>query len=176
MPFKNKSLKLAKKIFFLFCLFFVFHQLFPFITVYAKEVGFDYGRGPVEVNLINHPENHKTNDKSEQKNINSTLPDNEELPYYEMWITATAYNSLPNQTDDSPFLAAWGDHVFWGMIASNHFPKNTKIQIPDYFGNKMFSVLDTMNKRYQARIDIWMPNQQDAKNWGAKYIKIKVYK
>jgi hypothetical protein len=32
-------------------------------------------------------------------------------------VTATAYNSLPGQTDNTPDLAAWGDRLRPGMKA-----------------------------------------------------------
>ena len=174
MIIHKKSLKLAKKILFILSLSFVFIQVSPDRLVLAKEVEIDYGRGPADFVLINHPDNLLQPQKPQK--ITGQLPVTQELPYYETYITATAYTSRAQETDSSPYIAAWGDHVFWGMIASNAYPKGTKIQIPNYFGDKMFTVLDRMNNRYYHRLDLWMPNLNDAKNWGARYIKIKVYK
>ncbi|PIW95649.1 hypothetical protein COZ84_02385, partial [Candidatus Kuenenbacteria bacterium CG_4_8_14_3_um_filter_39_15] len=139
-------------------------------------VNFDYGRGPIELAISNHPDNPRVQGVAEQNQASSSLPDNQELAYYETYITATAYTSREAETDGSPYIAAWGDHVFWGMIASNAFPYGTKIQIPDYFGDKMFIVLDRMNARYYHRLDVWMPELPTAQSWGARYLKIKVYK
>jgi len=173
-----KTLLIIKKILFLVSLLFSFTQIMPQHMVLAKEVEVDYGRGPSELIFINHPDNNQSPDPPPENNIKiiSSLPENESLPYYETYITATAYTSRESETDGSPYLAAWGDHVFWGMIASNAFSKGTKIQIPDYFGNKMFSILDRMNERYYYRIDVWMDDLNNATSWGAKYIKIRVYK
>ena len=173
MFLNKKSLKLAKKILFIISLSFVFIQLTPHKIIYAKEVEIDYGRGPTYLAFINHQD---TQPEEEAQVIIATLPHNEDLPYYTTYITATAYTSREQETDSSPFIAAWGDHVFWGMLASNSFPRGTKIQIPEYFGDKMFSVLDTMNSRYYHHIDLWMPELEDAQAWGSRYVEIKVYK
>ena len=178
MLLDKKSLKLAKKILFIISLSFVFIQVTPHKMVFAKEVDLDYGRGPVELALVSDLVSGE-NDIPKQETtpiIISSLPQNQDLPYYTTYITATAYTSREQETDSSPFIAAWGDHVFWGMLASNAFPRGTKIQIPEYFGDKMFSVLDTMNPRYYHHIDLWMPELADAKAWGTKYVEIKVYK
>ena len=169
----KKSLKLAKKILFVLSLSFVFIQVSPDKLVLAQEVEIDYGRGPTDFLLVNHPDN--LLEPQEPQIITSTLPTIEELPYYETYITVTAYTSREQETDDSPYIAAWGDHVFWGMIASNAFPRGTKIQIPEYFGDKMFTVLDTMNLRYNWRADVWMDDLDDARHF-YHYTKIKVYK
>jgi len=171
----KKELKRYRKFLFVISLSFVFIQVLPHKFVLAQEVDYDYGQGPSELMLINHPDNLK-NQPSEIEPISSSLPANEELPYYTTYITATAYTSRAAETDDSPFIAAWGDHVFWGMIASNAYPRGTKIQIPEYYGDKMFIVSDRMNQRYYHHIDIWMPDLDDARNWGSRYVEIKVYK
>ena len=177
MGIQSKNLIKTKRILFAVSLIFAFAQIMPHQIVLAKEVEIDYGRGPIELAFINHPDNKNIAEKNNQKQVViSSLPQNENLPYYETYITATSYTSRAQETDDSPYIAAWGDHVFWGMVASNAFPKGTKIQIPDYFGDKMFSVLDRMNSRYYHRVDIWMDNLSEAKVWGSKYIKIRVYK
>ncbi len=169
----KKKLNRYRKLLFIISLSFVFIQVLPYKMVLAKEVNYDYGRGPSDLIIINHPDNFKNFKKPV---ITSKLPTTKELPYYTTYITSTAYTSRAAETDDSPFIAAWGDHVFWGMVASNAFPRGTKIQIPDYYGDKMFVVLDRMNQRYYHRLDIWMPDLDQAKNWGARYVKIKVYK
>ncbi len=174
MALNKKKLTLTKKIFFVVSLSFVFIQINPHMVVLAKENTFNYGRGPVEIVLNNI--NKQIKQTTPLKKIISNLPTNKDKAYYTTYITATAYTSRKAETDSSPYIAAWGDHVFWGMLASNNFPKGTKIQIPDYFGDKMFIVLDRMNSRYYHRLDIWMPKLSQAKKWGARYIKIKVFK
>lgn len=171
MFLNKKSLLFYKRLLFVISLFVAFVQTNPHKVLLAAEVNLDYGRGPVALAWINHPDNPIINEI-----IGDTLPASNETDYYTTYITATAYTSRAEETDDSPFIAAWGDHVFWGMIASNAFPKGTKIQIPDYYGSKIFVVLDRMNARYYHHIDIWMPELNDARAWGSRYIKINVLK
>jgi 3D (Asp-Asp-Asp) domain-containing protein len=74
-------------------------------------------------------------------------------------MRVTAYSSTPDQTDDTPFITANGTHVADGIIASNVLPFGTKVQIPELFGNKIFTVEDRMSKRIKNTIDIWMPTR-----------------
>lgn len=175
MKLSKKEIKRYRWMLLIVSFSFVFIQIMPNKFVLAAEVNYEYGRGPSELILINHPDN-LNNQPPVSNPISSTLPTNEDLPYYTTYITTTAYTSRAAETDNSPFIAAWGDHVFWGMVASNAFPRGTKIQIPEYYGDKMFIVLDKMNSRYYHRLDIWMPNLNDAKKWGARYVEIKVFK
>ena len=164
MFFNDSFLELAKKIIFVVCLLFTVHMICPQFVIATENIDINHGQGPADLAFVNHPDN--PDPPPQEPQITSTLPQNEDLPYYTMYTTATAYSSTVDQCDDDPFTAAWGKHVYWGMIASNYFPRGTKIQIPEYFGNKMFSIEDTMNKRYYNRIDIWMPDRQPAKEWG----------
>jgi 3D (Asp-Asp-Asp) domain-containing protein len=175
MILDKKILILAKKVLFVLSFSFVFIQSAPQLAIASPELNFDYARGPVVTAINNHPDNPITVNTEKQTPITSALPSSEELPYYETYITTTAYTSREQETDSDPFIAAWGDHVFWGMVASNAYPKGTKIQIPEYFGDKMFTVLDKMNTRYYHRIDVWMPELDDAKHF-YHYTKIRVYK
>lgn len=97
-------------------------------------------------------------------------------PSYTMRVTATAYNSLPNQTDDTPFITASGTHVRLGVIAANFLPMGTKVKIPDYYGDQVFIVEDRMNQRYDKRIDIWMEGIQEARQFGVRTVAIEVYR
>lgn len=96
--------------------------------------------------------------------------------------TVTSYNSEAGQTDDSPCIAASGMDVCKrnaeDIIATNDLPFHTKILIPEYFGDQIFYVEDRMNARYTGtdRLDIWMKNKTDSKNFGAKVLKIIVLK
>ncbi len=89
----------------------------------------------------------------------------------------TAYTSTVDQCDDDPFVAAWGDKVFDGMIAANWLPRGTKIKIPSLFGDKIFTVADRMNARYgYGRLDIWMDSSKDeAKKFGVQRAEIEIF-
>jgi 3D (Asp-Asp-Asp) domain-containing protein len=89
-----------------------------------------------------------------------------------MTVTLTAYSSTPDQTDDTPFISASNKHVYDGMIAANFLPFGTKVQIPELFGDKIFTVDDRMNRRYQDRVDIWFPDRKSATQFGIKHAEI----
>lgn len=90
-------------------------------------------------------------------------------------MTVTAYSSRPAETDGSPFITADGSVVRDGYVATNVLPIGTKIRIPTLFGDKIFEVHDRMNARYSYRVDIWMPELKDAKQFGLKRnVKIEV--
>lgn len=95
--------------------------------------------------------------------------------FYVKVVTASAYNSLPEQTDSTPFITASGTHVRRGVVAANFLPIGTQITIPDYYGDEVFVVEDRMNARYQNNVDIWMEDYADAKQFGRRSVKIHVY-
>jgi 3D (Asp-Asp-Asp) domain-containing protein len=96
-------------------------------------------------------------------------------PAYTITVTATAYNSLPNQTDDTPFITASGTTVRHGVLAANFLPIGTRVKIPEIYGDDIFIVEDRMNPRYHQRVDIWMEDYSDAIQFGVRNIDIEVY-
>ena len=88
----------------------------------------------------------------------------------------TAYSSTEGQTDDTPFIMASGKHVYDGAVAANFLPLGTKVRFPDLFGEKVFTVEDRMNSRFQDRMDIWFETQTEARSFGLKYTKVEVVK
>ena len=92
----------------------------------------------------------------------------------EMYVSSTGYNSDVGQTDDSPFIAADGTHVYDGMVAANFLPFGTKIMLPDEFPGKVFTVHDRMNKRFSQRVDVWFPQHGQAIQWGLRTVKIEI--
>ena len=91
-----------------------------------------------------------------------------------VYMTASAYNSLANQTDASPYRTAIGSMTREGVVASNYFPIGTRLRLPDVFGDREFRVEDRMNPRYFKTLDVWMENYTDAKSFGRKYVKVEV--
>jgi 3D (Asp-Asp-Asp) domain-containing protein len=89
-------------------------------------------------------------------------------------VTATAYSSTPDQTDDTPFITASNTIVRDGVVAANFLPIGTEIRIPELFGNKIFVVEDRMHKRYWYRIDIWFPEKEMALQFGIKKVLIEI--
>ncbi len=103
-----------------------------------------------------------------------------------MKVVATAYSSEAAQTDDSPCVTANGFNVCAhysasgtvDTVAANFLPINSIIKIPELFGDqKVFVVRDRMNSRYgPGRIDLWMPERNDAVEFGKRPLVIEVYK
>jgi 3D (Asp-Asp-Asp) domain-containing protein len=86
----------------------------------------------------------------------------------------TAYTSRPEETDDSPFITADGSHVRDGIVAANFLPFGTKVRIPKLFGDKVFEVHDRMNKRYPYKMDFWMEELNDARQFGVRRADIEI--
>lgn len=98
-----------------------------------------------------------------------------------MEVTATAYNSVENQTKKGdPITAAWGDKLKPGMKAiavsrdllkEEGIEHGTKVKIKGLPGR--YEVLDKMNKRWEKKIDIYMGTDvQKAKEWGKQQVEI----
>lgn len=89
-------------------------------------------------------------------------------------VTATAYSSTVDQTDDSPFITAFGTHVRDGVVAANFLPMGTLIRIPEVYGEKVFVVEDRMHKRHTDRIDIWFGSRGEARQFGIRQVTIEL--
>ncbi len=90
----------------------------------------------------------------------------------QVWLTA--YSSVPEQTDSTPFITASGQLVRDGIIASNALPFGTLVKIPSIFGEKIFTVEDRMSKKKNGFMDIWMPTTQDAIDFGIRRVEVVV--
>jgi len=92
--------------------------------------------------------------------------------------TITAYNSVPEQTDDTPCITANGfnvcEHWTEDTIAANFLKFGTKVRIPELFGDRIFIVRDRMNKRFSDRVDVWMKEVPDARKFGKRTAYIEV--
>nr|WP_098946172.1 3D domain-containing protein [Pseudalgibacter alginicilyticus] len=95
-------------------------------------------------------------------------------------VTATAYNSVVNQTNDNPNLTAFGDSLKPGMkciavskdLLIKGLKHNTPVKIEGF--NDVYIVKDKMHSRWKNRIDIYMGEDvQAAKEWGRKKLKIE---
>lgn len=95
-------------------------------------------------------------------------------------VTATAYTSHVAQTDNNPFLAAWGNRLKPGMkviavsrdLLTQYGMRNgTKVRIGGLPG--YYKVRDKMNKRYKKRIDIYTGlDRRQALRWGRRSVVI----
>jgi 3D (Asp-Asp-Asp) domain-containing protein len=96
-------------------------------------------------------------------------------------VHVTAYNSLPNQTDSTPFRTSTGERVGNGVVAFsqnlirkygygatvkiNYFERSRGCN-PALLKRKFFVVKDTTNPRFVNRMDIWFAKYRDAINFG----------
>jgi 3D (Asp-Asp-Asp) domain-containing protein len=98
-------------------------------------------------------------------------------------VTATAYNSTLAQTDGTPHLGAWGDHLDKAVEAGvrviavspdllkKGLRRGQRVRIHGLKGE--FVVLDRMPRRWSNRIDIYMHQDvRAARNWGRRRVRI----
>ena len=98
-------------------------------------------------------------------------------------VWATAYNSTDTQTDDSPHLGAWGDHLDRAVkpglrviavspdLIKKGLHRGARVRIHGLKGE--FVVLDKMPRRWRNRIDIYMHKDvRAARKWGRRRVKI----
>ena len=95
-------------------------------------------------------------------------------------VTATAYNSIPSQTDGNPNLAAWGDHLSPGMkaiavsrdlLVQHGLTRGDSVKIAGLDGE--YVVLDKMHSRWRKKIDIYMgKDRRAAQRWGRRNVTI----
>jgi 3D (Asp-Asp-Asp) domain-containing protein len=89
-----------------------------------------------------------------------------------IWLTA--YASVPDETSNHPFITASGANVADGIVAANWLPFGTQVQIPALFGDKVFTVEDRMNAKFNDRLDIWMPSVSQALNFGLRQAQVVI--
>ncbi|MBV1788448.1 3D domain-containing protein [Marinobacterium sp. D7] len=96
-----------------------------------------------------------------------------------MTVTASAYNSLPEQTNSAPRTAAWGDKLKPGMKAiavsddliREGLTHGTEVRIKGLKGR--YVVLDRMHSRWERKIDIYMGEDLEAAlQWGVRKVQI----
>ncbi len=95
-------------------------------------------------------------------------------------VVATAYTSHRNQTDRTPFLAAWNNRIRPGMkiiavsvdlIRRYGLTNGVKVKITGLPG--YYVVRDKMNKRLRNHIDIYMGiNKRKALRWGRRRVAL----
>ncbi len=81
-------------------------------------------------------------------------------------VDMTAYTSSVEECDADPFTTADGSRPRNGIVATNFLPFGTRVRIPSLFGDKILTVHDRMNKRYNRRIAVWMEKKEDMREFG----------
>ncbi|WCO03240.1 3D domain-containing protein [Psychroserpens ponticola] len=94
-------------------------------------------------------------------------------------VTATAYNSLVSQTNNNPYITAFGDSLKPGVryIAVSRdllrlgLKHNTLVKVDGLEGT--YLVKDKMHSRWTNKIDIYMGTDVNAaKEWGRSKVNI----
>lgn len=97
-------------------------------------------------------------------------------------VSVSTYNSIPNQTDSTPFITATGTRTRYGIVAvSRDILAKTgygaKVKIIQWTGGSgcnsrvipqgtLYAVEDTMARSQYRKIDIWLPSRTQALNFG----------
>lgn len=108
---------------------------------------------------------------AEANHVSEKAPGPDQI-VFDVWVTA--YSSTVDQTDSTPFITASGQRVRDGLIAANFLPFGSKVKIPEFFGDKVFTVQDRMHKRKTNNVDVWMPTKEHAINFGRHKAEIVV--
>lgn len=98
-------------------------------------------------------------------------------------VTATAYNGTRAQTDSTPHIGAWGDHLDSSVepglrvIAVSHdllsqgLTHGQRVRIRGLEGE--FVVLDKMSRRWKRHVDIYMHKDiRGARKWGRRKVTL----
>jgi 3D (Asp-Asp-Asp) domain-containing protein len=109
-------------------------------------------------------------------------------------VRSTAYNSMPGQTDASPFKTATGARTRFGIVALSRdllrsIPYGSKVVLEDMgswsngsgrgkynamLSKMIFVVEDTMHPRKKGTVDVWFPARRQAIQWGARKLRIRI--
>lgn len=109
----------------------------------------------------------------------STFQKTQQEKHQTLFVTATAFNSLPKQGQGNPNVGAWGDRLAPGMrvvavsadLESIGLRRGTRIKI-EGLPNE-YVVLDRMPARWKRRIDLYMGNDvKAARAWGVREVAI----
>jgi len=171
------TLKQAKKvvIVLVFVLFFEFF-LFPAPSLASQMVEEPKANQAQDIILTNINNNNQGNI---DMGLKGKLPESNDTNIkWANHYVITAYNSEAGQTDNSPCITANGFNVCENgvedTIAANFLPFGAKVKMPGLFGDRVFTVRDRMNRRFDNRVDVWMLEKHDAIQFGVKYAKIEV--
>jgi 3D (Asp-Asp-Asp) domain-containing protein len=107
-------------------------------------------------------------------------------------VSVSTYNSIPNQTDSTPFITATGTRTRYGVVAVSRdilskVGYGAKVRIVQWTGGRgcnhrtipqgtIYAVEDTMAKSQWRRMDIWLPSRTQAINFGRCNAVVEVYR
>lgn len=101
-------------------------------------------------------------------------------------LNTSAYNSIPNQTDSTPFITATGTRTRPGVVAVSRdllarwaLPYGSRVQVVSARGcglniqGRIFRVEDTMARHKVRSLDIWMSTRSQAVRFGRCQVTVK---
>ena len=93
-------------------------------------------------------------------------------PAFLVKVIVTAYNPVPEQTDDTPLITASNKRAQEGMVAlSRDLERNYGFRFGDevrLLNVGVFVFEDRMNRRWKRRVDLLMFCEKRAKKFGKK--------
>jgi 3D (Asp-Asp-Asp) domain-containing protein len=117
-------------------------------------------------------------------------------PFPSLMVRSTAYNSIPNQTDSSPWTTSTGVRTRYGIIALSRdllrrIPYGSRVRLQDngswgsgrgygkynaMLKDTVFVVEDTMHPRKSGTVDVWLPARDRAMQWGVRRLNMQILK
>jgi 3D (Asp-Asp-Asp) domain-containing protein len=114
--------------------------------------------------------------------------------FLSLTVRSTAYNSIPNQTDSSPFQTSTGVRTRYGIIALSRdllkrIPYGSRVRLQDngtwksgrgygkynaMLKDTVFVVEDTMHPRKSGTVDLWLPARDRAMQWGVRRLNMQI--
>lgn len=95
-------------------------------------------------------------------------------PEYDRFMAqVTAYTSSVEETDDTPFISADGNHVYDGLIAC---PRRIPFGTPVIIEGREYKCGDRMHPRFDHRFDIWVATKAEAYEWGVREVVVAIPK
>ncbi len=95
-------------------------------------------------------------------------------------MQVTSYRSVPNQTDESPYITSIGEYVHPGGVAVSR-DLLSRYGGPLHYGDHIFiegygimRINDTMNARHKKAADIWVSTYAEEKAIGVQKRRIYV--
>jgi 3D (Asp-Asp-Asp) domain-containing protein len=115
-------------------------------------------------------------------------------PFLNLTVRSTAYNSISNQTDSSPWITSTGARTRYGIIALSRdllrrIPYGSKVRLEDkgswnsgrgygkynaMLKDTVFVVEDTMHPRKRGTVDVWLPARNHALQWGVRKLNLQI--
>ena len=109
-------------------------------------------------------------------------------------VRSTAYNSISNQTDSSPWTTSTGVRTRYGIVALSRdllkrIPYGSRVRLQDngswangrgrgkynaMLKDTVFVVEDTMHPRKSSTVDVWLPARDRAMQWGVRSLNMEI--